>query len=128
MRLFLLAALFLGNAQVSGKELGRLYFQNFMGHLHKEPVDSSASLTALQCAHSVIIIEKEGKTPPSGWMLAKVGEEIGYIRSKLLDGSRPECFQEKYPRFYNRLGLDLTDYYYWGRLPDHFLEGESQAK
>ena len=99
-----------------------------MGHLHKEPSDASASLTALQCAHAVNIIEQENVTVPTGWMLARVGEDLGFIRSKFLASNRPECFQEKYPKFYSNLNIDLTDLYYWGRLSDHFIEGESQAR
>ena len=110
----------------SGEEvLGRLYFTEFMGHLHKEPVDSSASLTALQCAHSVSLVEKKGVHIPSGWKLAKIGEDTGFIRTRFLSDKRPDCFQEKYPKFYNKLNFDLADLYYWGRLPDHFLQGES---
>ena len=85
-------------------------------------------MTALQCAHAVNIIEVEELTTPTGWMLARVGEDLGYIRSKFLSSNRPECFQEKYPKFYGNLNIDLTDLYYWGRLSDHFIEGESQAR
>lgn len=115
-------------AWAGDKNVGRLYYQGFMGHLHKEAADSSASLTALQCAHSVSIIERDGLVIPDGWVFAKVGEDYGYIRSRFLGEGRPNCFQEKYPKFYQNLNLDLTDFYFWGRLSDHFIEGESLAR
>lgn len=110
---------------MADKPAGRLYYQEFMGHLHREPSDSSASLTALQCAHPVQLIESDAVRTPSGWRYAKVGEDKGFVRERFLGEKRPDCFQEKYPKFYNNLNLDLTDFYYWGRLSDHFIEGES---
>ncbi|MBG60776.1 MAG: hypothetical protein CMJ16_09985 [Peredibacter sp.] len=110
------------------KTVGRLYFQEFMGHIHEGPSDTSASLTAIQCSHSLNVIEKDGVNVPVGWMLVRAGEDLGYVRSKFLGEGRPECFQEKYPKFYSKLNLDLADLYYWGRLSDHFIEGESQAR
>lgn len=110
------------------KNAGRLYFQGFMGHLHKSASDSSASMTAIQCAQSVELVEKEGVSVPDGWKYGRVGEDYGYVRSKFLGEKRPECFQQKYPKFYNALNLDLADFYYWGRLSDHFIEGESLAQ
>lgn len=113
---------------IRDKEVGRLYFQNFMGHLHQESKDTSSSLTALQCAHPVVVIERKGVDVAPGWLLVKVGEDVGYIRSRFLDSQRPSCFQEKYAEFYRRLNLDVSDLYFWGRLSDHFIEGESQSK
>lgn len=115
-------------AGAANKQAGRLYFQNFMGHVHKEPKDSSASLTAIQCAQSVQVMENPLKAPPRGWAYIKAGEDTGYIRMSQLGEKRPTCFQEKYPKFYNSLNLDISDYYYWGRLSDHYIEGESLAQ
>ncbi|MBC76411.1 MAG: hypothetical protein CME64_10390 [Halobacteriovoraceae bacterium] len=128
IRILILGLIFSMPIYAQEKTVGRLYFQEFMGHLHEEPVDSSASLTAIQCAHSLKVIEKKGVNVPLGWMLVKAGEDLGFVRSKFLGKSRPECFQEKYPKFYSKLNFDLADLYYWGRLNDHFIEGESQAR
>lgn len=126
----LLALSFFGAGDSYGaqKQAGRLYFQNFMGHVHKEPKDGAASLTAIQCAQSVQVLENSLKEPPRGWAYVKAGEDKGYIRFSQLGPKRPECFQEKYPKFYNSLNLDISDYYYWGRLSDHYIEGESLAQ
>jgi len=117
-----------GKASAADKQAGRLYFQNFMGHVHKEPKDGAASLTAIQCAQSVQVMENALKAPPRGWVYIKAGEDTGYIRISQLGEKRPDCFQEKYPKFYNSLNLDISDYYYWGRLSDHYIEGESLAQ
>lgn len=109
------------------KSSGRLYFQDFMGHVHKEPTDGSASLTAIQCAFSVAVLSSEDNPAPTGWIYVKAGEDKGYVRSRFLGTTRPDCFQETYPKFYNNMNFDLADLYYWGRLSDHFIEGESLA-
>ncbi len=123
----LIGAIAPGASCAKEKQGGRLYFQNFMGHVHKLPKDGSASLTAIQCAQPVQLLENSVRPAPRGWAYIQAGEDKGYIRLSQLGEKRPECFQEKYPKFYNKLNLDLSDYYYWGRLSDHFIEGESLA-
>lgn len=125
LKTFALLCLAAVSAYGGVKTAGRLYYQGFMGHLHQEASDSGASLTAVQCAHPVQLIEKEGIDVPAGWVYAKVGEDKGFMRRERLSAKRPDCFQHKYPKFYGRLELDLSDYYYWGRLSDHYIEGES---
>lgn len=124
--LILFSIIFTANA--SEKVVGRLYLNTFMGHLHKNPTKQSSSLTTLQCSHAVKVIENEGVSVPSGWVYAQVGEDKGFIHVSQLTSTRPECFQDKYPRFYSSLNLDLTDMYYWGRMFDHFSTGKSKAR
>lgn len=107
------------------KVIARSYFVEFMGHVHKSPSDLSESLTAIQCAQSVSILEdKESKL---GWLKVNVGEDTGYIREIFLNSKRPNCFQENYPKFYQNQNFDMTQLYFWGRIEDHFIRGESKA-
>lgn len=109
-----------------GKSLGRMYFNEFFGHLHKSASKESNSLTIIQCSHSVKLLK--GKTKIPGWIYAEVGEDRGYIQEDHLSKTRPRCFQSRYPKFYSKMNLDITDMYYWGRLYDQYLNGESRAK
>lgn len=110
------------------KVVGRLYFQQFMGHIHKNPSNDSSSLTTIQCAHAVKIIEDVEVNVPADWLYVKVGDDKGFIKKKSLSNNRPDCFQEKYPKFYINLNLDLSDLYYWGRLDDQYSQRESKAQ
>ena len=87
--------------------VGKLYFTRFMGHVHKSPADLSASVTTIQCAQALRVLkESESK---EGWLLVSIGEDKGYIRSKHLNTSRPSCFQERHPRFYQKQNFDMTE-------------------
>ena len=110
------------------KVVGRLYFGKFLGHLHKNPSRSSSSLTTVQCAYPVKVLAEKERSLPPGWVYAQIGDDKGFIQSHFLSDKRPECFQEKYPKFYLNLNLDLTDMYYWGRLNDQYLLEESKVK
>ncbi len=123
--IFILAATQMNFASAD-EVMGRRYFNEFLGHVHKNPSSDSTSLTIVQCQHSVKILKKENV--PEGWFFVQVGEDKGYVSSKFLSQKRPPCFQEKYPQFYNSLNLDLSEMYFWGKLSDHYLQGRTQAK
>ena len=96
--------------------------------VHLNPTKSSSSLTVVQCAHNVKILQDNSTSTPEGWSYVQVGDDRGFVENKYLKRSRPKCFQEKYPKFYLNLNLDLTDMYYWGKLVDQFVEKESKVQ
>ena len=104
----------------------RLYFNQFLGHVHKNASNDSSSLTIVQCSHSVSILKSKNSSP--GWYYVQVGEDKGYIQKEYLSEKRPECLQGKYPKYYLELGLDISDMYYWGKLNDHFIHGVTKIK
>lgn len=108
--------------------VGRLYFNQFMGQLHKNPSISSSSLTSVQCGYSVKVIEDKDIIKPDAWAYVQVGSDKGFIQQKFLSQKRQPCFQGKYPKFVNGLNLNLTDLFFWGRLYDQYLMGESRAR
>ncbi len=128
LKLALLLLLTLSQVSASEKVVGKLYFNQFLGHLHKNPSRSSSSLTTIQCAYPVKILEDSESEPPKGWVVARVGDDKGFIESQFLSNKRPLCFQEEFPKFYLNLNLDLTDMYYWGRLSDQYVLEESKVK
>ncbi len=125
---FLVVSGVLSKSWANEKVVGRLYFQKVMGLVHKNPSKGSSSLTTLQCGHAVKVIVDSSIRYPKGWTYVKVGDDRGYILNDYLTNKRPNCFQEKYPKFFNALNLDLTDMYYWGRLFDQYVIEESRIK
>ena len=121
--LFILCLSFSTFAKKKSHKMGRKYFNQFLGHVHKNPTKESTSKTIVQCSHSVELLYKQGT--PKGWHYVRVGEDFGYIEERFLSRKRPQCLQGKYPKFYNKMGLDITDMYYWGRLSDHYVQGRT---
>lgn len=112
--------------QAQSEVLGRKYFKNFLGHVHKNASKDSTSLTVVQCSHSVKLLNS--KNVISNWSYVQVGDDKGYVQSAFLTHKRPDCLQQKYPRFYIGLELDISEMYFWGRLYDHYLQGKSRIK
>ncbi|MAZ47328.1 MAG: hypothetical protein CME65_02115 [Halobacteriovoraceae bacterium] len=121
-----LGLILLSHASLAKEVMGRKYFNEFLGHVHKNPARDSASLTIVQCQHSVKLLSND--STPDGWAYVQVGEDKGYIELRFLSTNRPPCFQEKYPKFYQIFNLDLSEMYFWGKLSDHYLQGRTQAK
>ncbi len=126
LRSLILLMLFSQTLLAKDVVLGRKYFNQFLGHLHKNPDSDSTSMTIIQCSHSVKVLKKANVL--AGWVFAQVGEDKGFIKSEFLSEKRPSCFQSKYSRFYNSVELDITEMYFWGRLSDHYISGKSRIK
>ena len=126
MKALFLIFLTFQSLQVNAQEIGRLYFNQFLGHVHESPDRDSTSQTTVQCAHSVKILKTANNV--SGWIYSQVGEDKGFIQSQFLSPARPKCFQEEFPRFYVELGLDITEMYHWGKLYDHYDMGKSKVR
>jgi hypothetical protein len=106
--------------------IGRKYFQPFLGHVHQNANKDSSSLTIVQCSHSVKMLKTKHKI--NNWSYVQVGDDKGYIQDEFLGEKRPKCFQQKYPKYYLGLELDITEMYFWGRLNDQYLKGRSRIK
>ncbi|MEI8346217.1 MAG: hypothetical protein WCG27_02035 [Pseudomonadota bacterium] len=111
---------------------GIFYYQNIFGLVHQNPSRYSMSLTTLACGHPVQVYQlssKEGKPVyfPEDFVLTKVGPYDGYMPKDYLENSRPNCFQDKFPKFFENFDLELSDLYYCGRLYDHYLLGKSKV-
>lgn len=106
------------------KDVG--YYNKIFGHIHQNPSRYSTSLTNIACGHPLRIFEiKSGDQSQSvfnnDWKYISAGPYEGYVMKKFISSQRPDCFQDKYPRFFEQLGLSITDMHFWGRLYDHFL-------
>jgi len=115
--------------------IGVRYYRNMFGHLHQSPSVYSPSLTTISCGHPVKIfkIVKEKTLGEitffnNHWNLAKVGNYYGHIDSRSLSKKKGKCFQDKYPKFFERFDVSLADLYYWGRLHDLYIKGRSKVR
>lgn len=110
------------------KVVGIFYMTPMFGHVHQSSVRTSASLTTIQCAHPVKVIESSKVSVSADWAYVQVAEYRGFIMRQFLSDKKPECFQGKYPKFFDSLNMDLSELYYWGRLYDHYVQGETRVQ
>lgn len=110
------------------KVVGVFYFNQMFGHVHQSSVRTSASMTTIQCSHPVKVMESSKVQADKKWSYVEVADYRGFILKQFLADKRPECFQAKYPKFFDAFNLDLAELYYWGRLNDQYISGETRVK
>jgi hypothetical protein len=110
------------------KVVGVFYFTPILGHVHQSPKELSSSLTTIQCGHPMRVIESTKVKVSAEWAYVQVADFKGFVLKSFLAPARPECFQGKYPKFFDGLNLDLSELYYWGRLYDNYLQGQSKVQ
>lgn len=113
---------------------GVLYLSTMFANLHQSASRYSSVLTTIQCGHPLKVfkqISKDGKEfVASGikWKLVSAGPYEGYVALDLLTSSKPNCFQDQYSKFFDEQNLDISDMYYWARLNDQYVSGETKVK
>lgn len=113
----------------SEKSVRVSYYNNLFGHIHKNASRYSQSLSTIGCGHPIKILGVKGEEISSGeFYKVKVGPYVGFIDKKYLSSKKPTCFQDRYPRFFDNVGLSLTDMYYWGKLYDQYAYGRSTVQ
>lgn len=130
MLLFLLlsSSTFAQTVATDEKVVGLFYFKPILGHVHQSPDKNSASMTTIQCSHPVKVIESSKVVINNSWSYVEVADYRGFIRKDFLAEKRPDCFQGRYPHFFDGLNLDLSELYYWGRLYDQYIEVETRVR
>jgi hypothetical protein len=108
--------------------VGVFYMTPVFGHVHQSSVRTSPSLTTIQCAHPVKVIESSKVSVSQEWAYVEVADYRGFILKQYLSEKKPECLQGKYPKFFDGINMDLSELYYWGRLYDHYLQGETRVQ
>jgi hypothetical protein len=109
------------------KIVGVFYFTPTFGHVHQSSQKTSASLTTIQCSHPVQVVQSSKVSVSAEWAYVQVADQRGFILKEFLSDKRPECLQGKYPKFFDAFNLDLSELYYWGRLNDQYIQGESRV-
>ena len=129
MRYFLILIFIFTPAFAKEKRVKVAYYNHLFGHIHKNPSRYSISLSTISCGHPISILGNKGKEVRSGqFYKVKVGPYTGYISKKYLNDKKPQCFQDKYSRFFDHMDLSLTDMYYWGKLYDQYVYGRSTVQ
>jgi hypothetical protein len=108
--------------------VGVFYFTPLFGHVHQSSVRTSASLTTIQCSHPLKVLESSKVQSGKDWAYVQVADHKGFVMKEFLSQKRPDCLQGKYPKFFDAVNLDLSELYYWGRLYDHYIQGETRVK
>jgi len=111
-----------------------MYVKNLFSLVHRNPSTHSNSLTTIECGHPIKtykLVSKKRKTTRvkfnKGWILVKVGSYEGYINENQLSDSKVVCFQDKFPKFFDSLDIEINDMFYWGKLHDQYVTGKSKA-
>lgn len=118
---------FAGTTPTDEKVVGIFYMTPLFGHIHQSSNRVSASLTTIQCAHPVKVIESSKVSVSPEWAYVQVADYRGFVLKQYLSERKPDCIQGKYPKFFDSLNLDLSELYYWGRLYDHYVQGETRV-
>jgi hypothetical protein len=121
-------------AQAKRTQLSVMYLRPMFAHVHQNPSRHSASLTTITCGQPVKVMAakwpdgREDVLVDGHWHMVDVGPYQGYLDREMLSDKRPECFQDRYPRFFDAIGAELSDLYYWGRLYDQLVIGKSRVR
>ena len=89
--------------------------------LGQNPRPSSNPISILSCGSKVKVMYQKNKTLKN-WSFVNVGPFEGYIKEQLLVKKKPQCFEDRFPKFYNSFKIKLSEMYYWARLNQHILE------
>ncbi|ATH08814.1 hypothetical protein BIY24_12915 [Halobacteriovorax marinus] len=109
-----------------------MYVNQLFAQVHKNPSKHSIYLTTTECGHPVKVYKLVSKSNARvlfnrTWKIVKVGSYDGYMNGDYLSSTKPKCFQDKYPKFFDSLDLEITDMFYWGKLYDQYVTGQSRA-
>ncbi len=113
---------------------GIQYSKEIFGHVHQNPSRYSASLTTISCGHPIKVVTlkypdgREESMVDGKWLPVSVGPYDGYVAADSLSEKRPDCFQDRYLKFFDAFGMELSELYYWGRLNDQYVTGKSRVR
>jgi len=124
--LIVLSSVFADTSSIDEKIVGVFYLKPIFAHVHQSANLSSASLTTIQCSHPVKVIESSKVVVENEWAYVEVADFRGFLLKNFLSDKKPDCFQGKYPKFFDSLNLDLSELYYWGKLYDRYIQGETR--
>lgn len=109
-----------------------MYVNKIFAQVHKNPSRHSIYLTTTECGHPVKVYKLVSKSKSRvlfnrTWKIVKVGSYDGYMNSEYLSSTKVNCFQDKYPKFFDSLSLEINEMFYWGKLYDQYVTGKSRA-
>ncbi|MBF0205542.1 MAG: hypothetical protein HQK53_01500 [Oligoflexia bacterium] len=117
--------------KIERKFIGTFYITKTFSNLHQHPSPYATSVHTLACGQSVKLYTTNGaqkESLPEEWVFAEGENTFGYLQKKMLSAEKPDCFQNKYPKFFDGLNLNITEIYYWGKLHDQYIAGKTKVK
>ena len=105
---------------------GVVYLQSTFGHVHKNTSKHSGSLSTIACGHPLKLLGDSANE--DGWLYVAMANKKGFVHESLFSQKRPNCFQNRFPRFFDKFELDVSQMYYWGKLYDHFVMEKTQVR
>ena len=110
--------------EVTGTGITQIaYFNKAFGHLHRRPDVDSSTITVVDCNTVATLM---GSHDP--WYRVKIGIYEGYIKQDNLAKGSVECFQRKYPRFFEMMKIEPGEQYYWGKLYDRYEQARTKVQ
>ena len=103
----------------------KMYFQQTFGLLYNNPSWTADSSDVLACNDRVETFSFPAANLPEGWVKAKIRGKEGFVPQAFLAERRATCFAEKYPKFFDRFNLSVSERFYWGRLYGRYLWGDT---
>lgn len=113
---------------------GIFYLNVPFANIHQNGSRYSNVLTTISCNHPVKVYESSVKTQaiteniPEAWIKISTAGYNGFLVETFLSPKKVECLQDKNPKFLEKLNLELSEMYYWGRLYDMYNIGKSSVK
>lgn len=90
--------------------------------VHDNASRYSVAQTTLTCGFPVKVIGDMSVKEQREWYRVQAGEYKGFIQGTHISMTRVECIQEKYPKFFSELNLDLNELYHYGKLFDQMTQ------
>ena len=93
--------------------------------LGQNPVPSTNAISILSCGNKVTVIPRKNQISKK-WSFVRVGSFEGYIKEQFLAKKKPQCFEDRFPKFHNSFRIKLSEMYYWARLNHQILENSPE--
>lgn len=99
-----------------------VYLNKIYGQIHQNASKFSRVLSTFECGQPFKVVGDE----QLGYIKVKYASYIGYIQEEHISQARPKnCWQDQYSKFFDYLGLGVSEMHYWGRLQDMLIQGRS---
>lgn len=131
---FLMPSIASSAEKYSRKVVRIVFFKEIFGHIHQNPSKYSTAITTISCGHPLKVYKVTDSSGRStevfnkSYMFIKAGPYDGYIKKSLVTSSRPKCFQDKYPRFFDQFEMDISELFNWGKLYDLYLVKRTRVR
>ena len=109
-------------ASFSVEAKSKVYLNKIYGQIHQNASKYSRVLTTFECGQPFKVLGDE----QLGFLKVQYASYSGYVALDNLSKQRPkDCWQDKYPKFFDTLDLGVSQMHFWGRLQDLLIKGRA---